>query len=59
MPFLLLFLLTLILNAQAMSGSDILMLVADILLILATVWTIFSGIEYLIGARWLFQQDKH
>jgi hypothetical protein len=27
-------------------------------MILATIWTIFSGIEYVISARWLFQQDK-
>jgi len=46
------------LNNQTMSGSDILLLVADVLVILATIWTIFSGIEYLMGARWLFQQDK-
>lgn len=54
-----LFPLTLILYTQTMSGSDILLLVADMLVILATIWTIFSGIEYLISARWLFQQDKH
>ncbi|SRR5258708_29646528 len=54
-----LFPLTLTLNNQTMSGSDILLRVADVLVILATIWTIFSGIEYLIGARWLFQQDKH
>jgi len=54
-----LFPLTLTLNNQTMSSSDILLRVADVLVILATIWTIFSGIEYLIGARWLFQQDKH
>ena len=40
------------------NSSEILLLVADILVILATIWTVFSGIEYLIEARWLFQQDK-
>jgi CDP-diacylglycerol--glycerol-3-phosphate 3-phosphatidyltransferase len=40
------------------NSSEILLLIADVLVILATIWTIFSGIEYLIGARWLFQQDK-
>jgi CDP-diacylglycerol--glycerol-3-phosphate 3-phosphatidyltransferase len=39
-------------------SSEILLLIANVLVILATIWTIFSGIEYLIGARWLFQQDK-
>jgi len=53
-----LFPLTLTLNNQTMSGSDMLLQVADVLVILATIWTIFSGIEYLIGARWLFQQKK-
>jgi CDP-diacylglycerol---glycerol-3-phosphate 3-phosphatidyltransferase len=40
------------------NSSEILLLIADVLVILAMIWTIFSGIEYLIGARWLFQQDK-
>jgi len=40
------------------NNSEILLLIADVLVILATIWTVFSGIEYLIGARWLFQQDK-
>jgi phosphatidylglycerophosphate synthase len=40
------------------NSSEILLLIAHVLVILATIWTIFSGIEYLIGARWLFQQDK-
>ncbi|HWS83798.1 MAG TPA: CDP-diacylglycerol--glycerol-3-phosphate 3-phosphatidyltransferase [Ktedonobacteraceae bacterium] len=53
-----LFPLMLTLNNQTMSGGEILLLVADVLVILATIWTIFSGIEYLIGARWLFQEDK-
>ena len=40
------------------NGGQILLLVADVLMMLATIWTIFSGTEYLIGARWLFQQNK-
>jgi CDP-diacylglycerol--glycerol-3-phosphate 3-phosphatidyltransferase len=40
------------------NGGQILLLVADVLMMLATIWTVFSGIEYLIGARWLFQQNK-
>lgn len=40
------------------TGSDILFLIAGVLMTLAIIWTIFSGIEYVISARWLFQQDK-
>ena len=40
------------------TGSDILFLIAGMLMTLAIIWTIFSGIEYVISARWLFQQDK-
>jgi CDP-diacylglycerol--glycerol-3-phosphate 3-phosphatidyltransferase len=40
------------------NGGQILLLVADVLMMLATIWTVFSGIEYLIGACWLFQQNK-
>lgn len=46
------------LSIQSTSGSDILFLIAGVLMMLATIWTILSGIEYMIGARWLFQQDK-
>jgi CDP-diacylglycerol--glycerol-3-phosphate 3-phosphatidyltransferase len=46
------------LSNQTMSGSDILFLIASVLVILAMIWTILSGIEYIISARWLFQQDK-
>jgi CDP-diacylglycerol--glycerol-3-phosphate 3-phosphatidyltransferase len=40
------------------TGSDILFLIAGLLMTLAIIWTIFSGIEYVISARWLFQQDQ-
>ena len=46
------------LSFQTISGSDILLLIAGLLMILATVWTILSGIEYVVSARWLFQQDN-
>ncbi len=48
----------LVFNKQALNAPDILLLAADVLLILATVWTIFSGIEYMIGALPLFQNQK-
>lgn len=44
-----LFPLMLTFNSQTVNGAEILLLVADGLIILATIWTIFSGIEYLIG----------
>jgi CDP-diacylglycerol--glycerol-3-phosphate 3-phosphatidyltransferase len=40
------------------TGSDILFLIAGIPMVLATIWTILSGIEYMISARWLFQDKK-
>jgi CDP-diacylglycerol---glycerol-3-phosphate 3-phosphatidyltransferase len=44
-----LFPLMLSFSNQTVNGAEILLLVADVLIILATIWTIFSGIEYLIG----------
>jgi CDP-diacylglycerol--glycerol-3-phosphate 3-phosphatidyltransferase len=35
-------------NSQTVNASEILLLVADVLMILATIWTIFSGIEYVL-----------
>lgn len=36
-------------SSQAVNGAEILLLIADVLIILATIWTIFSGIEYIVG----------
>lgn len=36
-------------TSQTVTFPNILFLIADIGLILATIWTIFSGIEYLVG----------
>jgi CDP-diacylglycerol--glycerol-3-phosphate 3-phosphatidyltransferase len=44
-------------NSQTVNVSEILLLVSDVLIILATIWTIFSGIEYLVGA-WPLLQDR-
>lgn len=47
-------------NSQTLVPQEILLLVADLLIILATIWTLFSGIEYLIGALPLFNgQEKN
>jgi CDP-diacylglycerol--glycerol-3-phosphate 3-phosphatidyltransferase len=40
----------LVFNSQTLNGGEILLLISDVLLILATIWTIFSGIEYILGA---------
>jgi CDP-diacylglycerol--glycerol-3-phosphate 3-phosphatidyltransferase len=47
----------LVFNSQTLNVAEILLLVSDILIILATIWTIFSGIEYMIGALPLFQNQ--
>lgn len=47
----------LVFNSQTLNIGEILLLVSDILIILATIWTIFSGIEYMIGALPLFQNQ--
>jgi CDP-diacylglycerol--glycerol-3-phosphate 3-phosphatidyltransferase len=45
----------LIFNNQTLQANEILLLVADILLLVGTLWTILSGVEYTIGALPLFQ----
>ncbi len=42
-----LFPLKLSFSSQTVNGAEILLLIADVLIIVATLWTIFSGIEYL------------
>lgn len=37
-------------NSQTLTGAELLLLVSDVLIILATIWTAFSGIEYMVGA---------
>ncbi|HTK05889.1 MAG TPA: CDP-diacylglycerol--glycerol-3-phosphate 3-phosphatidyltransferase [Ktedonobacteraceae bacterium] len=44
-------------NAQTLQPQEILLLLADGLIIVAVIWTLFSGIEYMIGARPLFQDE--
>jgi CDP-diacylglycerol--glycerol-3-phosphate 3-phosphatidyltransferase len=49
---------TLVFNSQTLVFSELLLLLADGLILLATIWTLFSGIEYLIGALPLFQSEQ-
>ena len=45
-------------NSQTLVFSEVLLLVADLLVLLATIWTIFSGIEYMIEELPLFQSGE-
>ena len=46
-------------NSQTVNFGDLLLLLSDVLLIVAVIWTAFSGIEYMIGALPLFQKEKN
>ncbi len=48
----------LVFNSQTLNIPELMQLVADVLLILATIWTVFSGIEYTVGALPLFQNEQ-
>lgn len=52
-----LFPLMLTFNQNTLVPNEILLFVADIGLILATIWTAFSGAEYIISALPLFQKE--
>lgn len=52
-----LFPLMLTFNSQTLVPAELLLLLADILIILAVIWTAFSGIEYLIGALPIFRNE--
>lgn len=53
-----LFPLMLTFNSQTLVIPELMLLTSDVLLILATIWTVFSGIEYTIGALPLFNERK-
>lgn len=53
-----LFPLMLTFNSQTVNIPELMQLVADVLLILATIWTVFSGVEYTLGALPLFQKEQ-
>ena len=44
-------------NSQTLVFNELLLFVGDILLIIATIWTIFSGIEYTVGALPIFREE--
>jgi len=45
-------------NSETVNFSNVLLLVADVGLLLATLWTVLSGAEYTISALPLFQKDN-
>lgn len=48
----------LVFNSQTLAGNELLLLLAEILIVLATLWTAFSGIEYMVSAFPLFRDSK-
>src|SRR6266571_1491415 len=54
-----LFPLMLTFNSQTLVLPELMLLTADALLILATIWTVFSGIEYTVGASPLLFNEKN
>jgi CDP-diacylglycerol--glycerol-3-phosphate 3-phosphatidyltransferase len=52
-----LFPLMLSFNSQTVNPIELLLLLADVLLIVAVIWTAFSGIEYMVSAMPLFQKE--
>lgn len=52
-----LFPLMLVFNKNTLTVSEIMLLVADVGLILAVIWTALSGAEYIISALPLFQKE--
>ena len=53
-----LFPLVLNFGSHTLGFGDWLLLVADVLLILAVIWTAFSGIEYMVGALPIFRKES-
>ncbi len=45
-------------SSHTLAFGDWLLLIADVLLILAVIWTAFSGVEYLVGALPIFRSDS-
>jgi CDP-diacylglycerol---glycerol-3-phosphate 3-phosphatidyltransferase len=45
-------------SSQTMNFPELLLLIADAGLLLATLWTVLSGVEYMISALPLFQKEQ-
>ncbi len=45
-------------NSSTLVFNELLLLLADIFLVVAVIWTVFSGIEYTVGALPIFQNEQ-
>jgi CDP-diacylglycerol---glycerol-3-phosphate 3-phosphatidyltransferase len=45
-------------NSQTLTVAELMLLVADILLLVAVFWTIMSGVEYFVGVLPLFRPER-
>jgi CDP-diacylglycerol---glycerol-3-phosphate 3-phosphatidyltransferase len=45
-------------NSNALNVGDFLLLIADVLMVIAVIWTILSGVEYVRGALPFLQEKK-
>ena len=45
-------------NSNALNVGDFLLLIADVLMVIAVIWTILSGVEYVRGALPLLQEKQ-
>jgi len=45
-------------NSATVNFPDILLLLADVGLVLAALWTVLSGAEYMISALPIFQKER-
>jgi len=48
----------LVFNSQTLNPAEILLLSGDVLLLVATLWTLLSGIEYMIAGLPLLQKEQ-
>jgi CDP-diacylglycerol--glycerol-3-phosphate 3-phosphatidyltransferase len=54
-----LFPLMLTFNSATLHFNELLLLLSNVLIVLAVIWTVFSGIEYMVGALPLFQNEAN
>lgn len=48
----------LVFNSSTLIFNELLLLLADVLLVIAVIWTVFSGVEYTVGALPIFQNEQ-
>jgi hypothetical protein len=45
-------------NSNQLNVGDFLLLIADVLMVIAVIWTVLSGVEYVRGALPLLQEKQ-